>query len=201
MVGHSFGAQLARIYVNQYPDEVVGMVFVDSALDLPQFADQREYEDWVASNNILQGMLWGMTQFGLLRLTMPGTFQQWGYPAELTNELGALRSSNQALESDTQERYPYRMELNAALAEATDFGNLPLAILWAPEGITLPEAEQARLDNLRNDVAGFSTNRVVRFIEGADHGTILGNEQYAQQVTDAILDVIAAAQTGAPLTE
>jgi hypothetical protein len=33
-------------------------------------------------------------------------------------------------------------------------------------------------------------------IEGADHGSILGNEAYASQVSAAILDVIASAQTG-----
>jgi hypothetical protein len=40
---------------------------------------------------------------------------------------------------------------------------------------------------------------VTRVIEGANHGSILGNEQYAQQVSDAILGVIEAAHTGQPL--
>ena len=31
MVGHSFGGALARLYVHTYPDEVVGLVFVDVA--------------------------------------------------------------------------------------------------------------------------------------------------------------------------
>jgi hypothetical protein len=33
------------------------------------------------------------------------------------------------------------------------------------------------------------------------HGSVLGNEVYAQQVSDAILVVIQAAQTGEPLAE
>jgi hypothetical protein len=40
---------------------------------------------------------------------------------------------------------------------------------------------------------------VTRVIEGANHGSILGDERHAQQVSDAILDVIEAAQTGEPL--
>lgn len=34
-----------------------------------------------------------------------------------------------------------------------------------------------------------------------DHGSILDNEQYAQQVSDAILAVIRAAQTGETLAQ
>jgi len=40
---------------------------------------------------------------------------------------------------------------------------------------------------------------MTRVIEGANHGSILGNEQHAQQVSDAIRDVMEAAQTGEPL--
>jgi hypothetical protein len=50
------------------------------------------------------------------------------------------------------------------------------------------------------EVAAYSSNSITRVIEGANHGSILGTEQIAQQVTDAILNVIEAAQTGEPLT-
>ena len=55
------------------------------------------------------------------------------------------------------------------------------------------------LAEVRAQMAGYSSNSATRIIEGADHGSILGNEAYVQQVTDAILDVIAAAETGGSL--
>jgi hypothetical protein len=38
-------------------------------------------------------------------------------------------------------------------------------------------------------------------IEGADHGSILGNEQHAQQVSNAILDHVQDVQAGKPLAK
>jgi hypothetical protein len=42
---------------------------------------------------------------------------------------------------------------------------------------------------------------VTLVIDGADHASILGNEQYAQEVSNAILDVMEAAQTGQRLAD
>jgi hypothetical protein len=57
------------------------------------------------------------------------------------------------------------------------------------------------LAEVRTTTAGYSSNSTTLTIDGADHGSILGNEQYARQVSDAILDVIEAAGTGEPLAQ
>lgn len=76
---------------------------------------------------------------------------------------------------------------------AEDLGDLPLAVLWASESYATYDRAAV------NAVATFSSNSMTRVIEGANHGSILGNEQHAQQVSDAIRDVMEAAQTGEPL--
>ena len=67
----------------------------------------------------------------------------------------------------------------------------------------LRERRRARLPALarREEYSTFSTNSTTRIIEGADHLSLLGNEQYAQQVSSAILDVMNAARTGEPLAQ
>ncbi len=202
MAGHSFGAILTRIYAHQYPEQVSGIVLVDSGLLIPkQFGSQSDFEGWKSSNDILQAVLWGMTRFGLMRLIMPGEFQQWGFPEDIIRELAALRSTNQVFDSDYAERLPARWALNEASAAAEHLGNLPMVVLWATEGLNFSAADLEHLHKLQQEIATYSTNSITRLIEGADHGTILGKEQYAQRVTDAIHDVIEAGRTGKPLAQ
>ncbi|MEO8611557.1 MAG: alpha/beta hydrolase [Chloroflexota bacterium] len=201
LAGHSFGAILMRIYAHQYPEQVSGLVQVDSGLLIPQqFASQDEFQQWKSSNDILQALLWGMTRFGIVRLMMPNQFATWGYPPEIAGELAALRSSNSVFDSDYAERLPARWALNEASANAEHLGNLPMVVLWGTEGLNFSPADLEKLHDFQREIATYSSNSLSRNVEGADHGTILGKEQYAGQVSAAILDMIQAAQTGKPLT-
>lgn len=78
-----------------------------------------------------------------------------------------------------------------------------MAVLWASDlsGFMATDEALQTFFSYRDAVATYSSNSVVRMVEGANHGSILGDEQYAQQVTAAILDVIAASQTGEPLAQ
>jgi hypothetical protein len=50
MAGHSHGAVLTRIYAAEYPEEVVGIVLVDSSILIPKhFANQSEFDEWKSS--------------------------------------------------------------------------------------------------------------------------------------------------------
>jgi pimeloyl-ACP methyl ester carboxylesterase len=201
MAGHSYGAILTRIYAAQYPDQIAGIVLVDSGLLSPkQFASQSEFDSWKMSNDALQVLVWGATRTGVMRLILPGEFQKWGYPAEIAPELAALRAGNPVFDADYAERVPGMWALTQASAGAEHFGDLPLAILWASHTNTMMQGIPT-LRVLQDEIATYSTNSVSHIVEGADHGSILGNEQYAQQVTDAVLEVIEAVQIGAPLAQ
>jgi hypothetical protein len=96
--------------------------------------------------------------------------------------------------------------LTEASAAAEDLGDLPMAVLWASQTIdgfdvidAHAQGPQERYSTLREGISAYSSNSVTRIIEGANHSSILGNEEYAQQVSDAIREVIDAAQTGQPL--
>ena len=110
-------------------------------------------------------------------------------------QLVALHSSNQAFDTYYAEGFPVRPALQDASAAAQDLGDLPLTILWAGEQPLHAPADLALFAQIKQDMAAYSTNSVSRDIEGANHGSILGQEQYAQQVSTAILDVIKAAST------
>lgn len=199
MVGHSLGAIWTRTYAAQYPADMAGIVLVDSAdIAAPRpFADQSAFDEWQTPRKVINAFVWGAYRTGVARLLAPGAFQSLGYPPEIVPEMASLQSPNAVFDADYAEQVPAMWETVKASAAAQNLGDVPMVVLWAGHGLTGAGAQELYVQ-LRAEIATYSTNSVTRVIEGADHGSILGNEQYAQQVTDAILDVIQA-ESGKPL--
>jgi hypothetical protein len=86
--------------------------------------------------------------------------------------------------------------INAAAA-VQNLDDLPVLVLWAGSPSDTHVVKRA----LRDELATLSTNTLTLFVEGAGHASILGNELYAQQVSDAILKVIEVAQRGKLLAQ
>jgi pimeloyl-ACP methyl ester carboxylesterase len=193
VAGHSFGAVWVRIFAAQYPDDVSGIALVDSTL----IPDASDYPSWKTFNDVVQTGLWTMTRTGVLRLAVSGQFNSSGYPADVALELSARTARNQTFDTTYAETIAAMPGFIEAATSAENLGSLPLAVLWAGAG---PMGGEHRAED-RTAMAGYSSNSTTLIIEGADHGSILGNESYAQQVTDAILDVIEAAKTGEPLAQ
>lgn len=190
IVGHSFGAVWARVFAAKYPQDVAGLVLVDSTFLIPEeFASQSEFDQWKASNDAIQVLPWAVFRSGLMRLTSPSAFQNAGYPPDIVSELAALRSPNHVFDADYAEQVATRWEFTKAAAAAKNLGDLPLTVLWASQSPTAQDYFRA----LREETAAYSSNSTTRMIESADHGSILGDANYAQQVSDAILDVIRVA--------
>ncbi len=201
VVGHSFGSILTRIYAAQYPQEIAGIVLVDSQLVTPKhFASQSDFDSYKVFFDATQIVASVTTRIGLTRLIQSGDFQKSGYSADIAPELAGLQARNQVVDAYYAENGPAFPALQEASAAAENLGALPLAVLWA----SLTYADNQRnpvLRSLADEIATYSSNSMTRIVEGANHGSILGKEQYAQQVTDAIHDVITSAQTGAALTK
>jgi pimeloyl-ACP methyl ester carboxylesterase len=196
MAGHSFGAVLTRVYAAHYPTEVAGIALVDGMpLELKELS-KAEFEGYQWPSYAVQVPFWMIYRLGVGRLWVARSIEEMGYPPAIAAELAAYTLRNQTCDTDLAEHgYDALWALMQAALAAEDLGKLPMAVLWGSESGTNQESYAA----YRQEVAGYSTNSVTRTIEGADHGSILGNDQYAQQVSDAILAVINAARTGAPL--
>jgi len=201
MAGHSFGAVWARIYTAQYPDDVVGLALIDSTVLVPAgFADQSEFDEWRSSNDAIKALEREAYEFGAVRATASGDFERAGYPLDIVPEMAALRSHIRVFEADYAEQIAAGWVLREAAAMAENFGDLPMVVLWASETNTMMETVPT-LREPHRQISTYSSNTVTQVVEGANHGSILGNEQYARQVSDAILDVISAFQTGEPMTQ
>lgn len=196
MAGHSFGAILTRVYAAHYPAEVTGIALVDGMpLELKGLS-QAEFAGYRWPSYAVQGSFWLIYHLGVGRLWVARSTEAMGYPPAIAKELAAYTLRNQTCATDLAEHgYDATWALMQAALAAEDLGNVPMAVLWASESGT----NQPDYAAYRQEVADYSTNSATRYVEGADHGSILGNEQYAQQVSAAIVDVIDAAQAGAPL--
>jgi pimeloyl-ACP methyl ester carboxylesterase len=104
LVGHSFGGLYTRVYANQYPDEVAGMVLVDASHPDMWVCASRGQDIYNAGVQ-MGGILAALAPFGIARLQSNTTRLPSNYdmPPERYEEYQALRSST---------RY-----WNAALAE------------------------------------------------------------------------------------
>jgi pimeloyl-ACP methyl ester carboxylesterase len=201
LAGHSFGGILNRVYASQYPGEVLGIVLVDTAYTTLQFTSAADYDQWKRDNDLLNAPLWALARVGVVRFLNASAFQGNGYNPQTVAELTAFRSTNQAFDTYYAEGIAVAWQDQQAFANAK-INDLPLMVLWAtilPRKLT--PAEEDRLALLQKEVATYSSNSETRYIQGSDHGSILGTEAYAQQVTQGILDVISAAQTGGKLAQ
>lgn len=192
LAGHSYGAILSRVYAAAYPDEVQAVVLVDTGFVLPDsFADEAAYLQWKRENDILQVLLWGMMRTGIYRLIVPDQLRAAGYPPEIAAEYAALRADNRMFDTYYAETILPRRELAEASAQASHFGDLPLFILWADYS-TLPADQFSMISGYQRTVETYADNPVIQTLAGSDHGSIIGNEQYAQQVTETILQAANA---------
>ncbi|WP_333597238.1 alpha/beta hydrolase [Chryseobacterium flavum] len=129
LVGHSFGGTLIRFFVKKYPEDIVGIVLVDS-----QYPDDKKYLSPELYKIVNQGLPAGFLKFanafGAARLMFrnmfpPGTDYQYQnsiMPALL------YKSADAVLEEQDQMSAVKR---NAALINS--FGNIPLSVLTAAD--------------------------------------------------------------------
>ena len=196
MAGHSFGGLYVLTYADRYPDEVAGMVLVDSTNRAteadPEKATAYDGGSYDAVTDRVAALGAAAARIGLVRL-VGSSFGYGDLPPESRDEARA----NTATADYAAGWIDEFVQANASGAEAamlTDFGDKPLVVLTAgAETNPTHDAAQTKLATLSTD----SSHRVV---EGASHAGLVTDEQYAKTTTRAVLDVVASVRSTAPLT-
>jgi pimeloyl-ACP methyl ester carboxylesterase len=190
LVGHSLGGIYARVFNDQYPGEVAGMALIDAT----------HPDNWVwqgESIQTLQAMAAVSTvlaRVGLMRLFFAG--ENFDLPEPNNAALKADIASAQYW--DTQRADAAAMEATTAEGRiAGEVGDLPLAVVAAGEYPAGPGRDIKF--SMQHELAALSTNSTYQEIAGANHISLVTNEQYAALVSQAIIRVVEAARTGEPL--
>lgn len=191
LAGHSFGGLYVRIFAAHYPDEVAGLVLIDSTASrepaksvIPSSAGGSDGAARVATLVSLSARI------GLTRLY--GDLAPGGLPAR----------SEEALRYDTAQASTVRSVIDEyqrggqAAREAAslrDFGDKPLFVLTAGEH---PESWMTA----QQQSATLSTNSVREVVDGATHAGLTVEPRYAAHVTGAVLAVVTSIRDDQPLT-
>jgi pimeloyl-ACP methyl ester carboxylesterase len=190
LAGHSFGGLYVLTYAARYPDEVAGMVVIDTTAPHKPPAT---ISDEPSSYDPLTRVATMISITGRLGLTRLSAAAEGGsLPPQDADGVRATVATGSNLRSFLDEF----AEANSSMAEAgsfTDFGAKPLVVLTAGSG------SDADLIGSHERLAAMSSNSVHRTIAGATHQELIANKTDSAATSQAVLDVVLAIRTSAPL--
>jgi pimeloyl-ACP methyl ester carboxylesterase len=190
LVGHSAGGPYVMTYAAQYPDDVVGMVLLDSMsphefTDLPGFATEQS----MMSRGL--GVLPTLTRMGAGRILPTSAWSSLPEPA--ASQVQAFAASARGMRNmrDEQSMYPTVFEQAKAL---TSLDSKPLVVVTATESIQKHE----EWVDLQDRLADLSTNSDHRIADATHAGLIDDGASFEPSVR-AIVDVVESVRTGHPV--
>lgn len=208
LVGHSLGGMLNRIYYSEYPNQVAGMVLAEPGdPDLvqemfPESPGEVAFGSWV---DTLASMA---TRVGLVRWFYRDLFEGKGYPdgeVARTRARIPLPASTAALASTVR-----HLPVTAAQTRRNEsLGEIPLIVVRSTkfdEVGTSFENEEERQQFRGDSIAAWdklgtlsTRGRPTRVVEGANHITLVREDEYWPEVVAAVEQVVGEARTGSEL--
>jgi pimeloyl-ACP methyl ester carboxylesterase len=189
LAGHSFGGLYVLTFAARYPDEVAGMVLVDSTAPASAARPGAASLGHGGSSNGLSrvsALVSAAARLGLGRLYAQSAFGS--LPPRSRDEVRASVATPSTLRSTIDEY----VQANASTQEAAslrNFADKPLIVLTAGSG-----SDATHLAD-QNHLATLSTNSVHRVIDGATHEDLITDQEDAAATTQAILDVVASVRS------
>jgi pimeloyl-ACP methyl ester carboxylesterase len=192
LAGHSFGGLYALTFAARYPDEVAGMVLIDStapASGVPGVASPGDLTSYDITGRV-SALASSSARLGLSRLV--NTLAGSSLPPRSRDEVNAKTATAGSLRS-TIDEYARGSAAARQAAALTDFADKPLIVLTAGSGHDADETAA------QNHLATLSTNRAHRVIAGATHVSLIDERRDATATTRAVLDVASSVRSGEPL--
>ena len=189
LAGHSFGGLYVLTFTARYPDEVAGMVLVDSTAPAAAATPGTLSPGHGGSNDAMSrvsALVSTAARLGLARLY--AQVDSGSLPPRSRDEVRASVATPSTLCSTIDEYLQAAASVEQAAA-LRDFADKPLIVLTAGRG------HDAAWSAAQNRLARLSTNSVHRVIDGAAHEDLVANEEDAAATTQAILDVVASVRS------
>jgi pimeloyl-ACP methyl ester carboxylesterase len=196
LVGHSYGGNVARLYVAHNPDQVAGMVLVDPGylFDTPGVPPDINAE-WKTADQTVMRLAPILSRLGVMRLAaVAGLVPSHGdLPAPVgaafdavnlrTTFWDALGAQNQSMPATSAE----------VVGASQEYGALPLIVLSVDQPVN---RSRQIWTEVNAELATHSTKGVHRVVAGADHLALALEHKHAQTTIAAIGQVLVAVRTG-----
>jgi pimeloyl-ACP methyl ester carboxylesterase len=189
LAGHSFGGLYVMSFAAQYPQEVSGMVLVDSTAPTSTPVSPEP----VSSDGVMarvSAMVSSTARLGVGRLI--SQFSYSSLPPQTRDEARASSATADYMGSFVDE-FAVSGRSTSQAGKLEDLGEKPLVVLTAGRG----SAEGWM--SAQDEMATLSTNSLHRVVAEASHESLLADPDDAAEVTRAIRDVVVSVRTSAPL--
>src|SRR5215213_742837 len=190
LVGHSYGGLYARMYAARYPNEVAGVVLVDSSHP-EQFTRSPQGRAMYEQTRRMGTFIPWLTRLGVVRLTNFYPAHP-DLPTQQRAQIEAFNSSTQQWVT-TVEEFGVTPETNAQVSNMGSLGDKPLAVISA--GKQSPDWLE-----MQDELAALSPNSIHSVVKGATHESLLYDKGDSQATSAAIQQVVQAVRTDQPLS-
>ena len=190
LVGHSAGGPYSMIYADRYPDDIAGMVLLDSMspdafTELPGFATEQS----MMHRGL--GVLPSLTRLGAGRILPTSAWSS--LPEHAASQVQAFAASPRGMRGmrDEQSMYPQVFAQANALAS---LDAKPLVVLIATESI---DRHDEWVD-LQERLASLSADGEHRIVD-ATHAGLVDDPTGSTASVRAVVDVVESIRTGRPV--
>jgi pimeloyl-ACP methyl ester carboxylesterase len=190
LAGHSFGGLYVQSFAAQFPDQVAGMVLLDSTAPKPGPAQPINAGSGDMVHRVA-ALAAASAHLGVGRLIAMGSYGS--LPSRSRDEARANSSTAAHLDSFIEEFFGGADTSMQQASALTSLNGKPLIVLTADEGIN-DDQWQSKQDRM----AALSTNSLHRHAN-ATHDSLLDDEADAAVASQAVHDVVVAVRTSRPL--
>lgn len=191
LTGHSFGGLYVRTYAAKYPEQVAGLVLVDSTAADNKPVSQPKAGSYSVLKHV-SSLFATTSRLGLGRLLADTSFSD--LPPKYRDDARATAATPKEM-SGVLDEYGVASRSVAEAGRLRSLDAKPLFVLTAERG----NSKGWMAD--QNKSATLSTNSLHRVVPGATHASFVENPDHAAAVTRAIHDVVVSVRTGAPLAD
>jgi pimeloyl-ACP methyl ester carboxylesterase len=189
LAGHSFGGLYVRTYAAKYPEEVAGLVLVDSTAAHNTPVSPQKPGSYSVLKHV-SSLVATTSRLGVGRLIADADFS---YLAPRYRDDARTTAATGKEMGGFLDEFGVANRSEAEAGELRSLDAKPLIVLTA-------ELENSKgWMAAQNATATLSTNSIHRVVSGATHASFVDDREDAAAVTQAIGDVVLSVRTGEPL--